>query len=181
VLASSKSGTDIGSLLYGYQLCAATKGKSPNSLAIVTRSVTYLYDFLSSNDLSTDVTQIGVGGMRAFILYLHQKRCFSNHPYSKAQLRGLSRHTINTYMRSIRTFWSWLAEEEIIESNLFSKLKIPKPPKKIITTFSQHQIDLLLRLWVIRLRVIGVWSLFLPPQVEASCHRKICVPCIFPA
>ena len=144
MLASSKSDTDLGSLIYGYQLCAATEGKSPNSLAIVTRSVTYLYDFLSSNDLSTDVTQIGSMEMRAFILYLQQKRCFSNHPYSKAQLRGLSGHTINTYMRSIRAFWSWLAEEEIIESNPFSKLKIPKPPKKIITTFSQHQIDLLL-------------------------------------
>ena len=47
-------------------------------------------------------------------------------------------------MRSIRAFWSWLAEEEIIESNPFSKLQIPKPPKKIITAFSQHQIDLLL-------------------------------------
>ena len=28
VLASSNSGTDISSLLYGYQLCAATEGKS---------------------------------------------------------------------------------------------------------------------------------------------------------
>jgi len=83
-------------------------------------------------------------GMRAFIIYLHQRRCFSNHPYSKAKLRRFPGHTINTYMRSIRAFWSWLAEEEIIESNPFSKLKIPKPPKKIITAFSQHQIDLLL-------------------------------------
>ena len=144
MLASSKSGTDIGSLLHGYQLCAATEGKSPNSLAIVTRSVTYLYDFLSSNGLSTDVTQIGAGELRTFILYLQQKRCFSNHPYSKEQQRGLSGHTINTYMRSIRAFWSWLIEEEIIQSNPFSKLKIPKPPQKIIATFSPHQIELLL-------------------------------------
>ena len=47
-------------------------------------------------------------------------------------------------MRSIRAFWSWLVEEKIIESNPFSKLKIPKPPKKIITTFSPHQIEPLL-------------------------------------
>jgi site-specific recombinase XerD len=94
--------------------------------------------------LGTDVTQIGAGEIRAFILYLQQKRCFSNHPYSRAQQRGLSGHTINTYMRSIRVFWSWLVEEEIIECNPFSKLKIPKPPKKIIATFSPHQIESLL-------------------------------------
>ncbi len=143
-LASSKSGSDIRSLIHSYQLCAATEGKSPNSSAIVVNSVTYLHDFLSDNGLSADVTQIGAGEMRAFILYLMQKRCFSNHPYSKVQQRGLSGHTINTYMRSIRAFWSWLVEEEIIESNPFSKLKIPKPPKKIIATFSPHQIKSLI-------------------------------------
>ncbi|MFC1957909.1 hypothetical protein ACFLX0_03750 [Chloroflexota bacterium] len=94
------------------QLCAATEGKSPNSLAIVINSVTYLYDFLRSSGLNTDVTQIGSIEMRTFILYLQQKRCFSNHPCSKAQQRGLSGHTINTYARSIRAFWSWLVEEE---------------------------------------------------------------------
>ena len=47
-------------------------------------------------------------------------------------------------MRSIRAFWSWLVEEEIIESTPFSKLKIPKPPKKIIAAFSPHQIESLL-------------------------------------
>ena len=128
MLASSRSDTDLGSLIYGYQLCAATEGKSPNSLAIVTRSVTYLYDFHSSNDSSTDVTQIGSMEMRAFILYLQQKRCFSNHPYSKAQQRELSGHTINTYVRSIP----------------FSRIKMPKIPRKVIATFSTSQIESLL-------------------------------------
>jgi site-specific recombinase XerD len=47
-------------------------------------------------------------------------------------------------MRSIRAFWSWLIEEEIIASNPFPRLKIPKPPKKITATFSPYQIELLL-------------------------------------
>ena len=144
MLASSKSCTEIGSLLHGYQLCAATEGKSPNTIAIVTNSLRYLDEFLSGNSLSTDVIQIGAQELRAFILYLQRKRCFSNHPYSKVQQRGLSGHTINTYMRSIRAFWSWLVEEQIIEVNPFSKLKIPKPPKKVIATFSQYQIESLL-------------------------------------
>jgi len=120
---------------------SVTEGKSPNSLAIVINSVTYLYGFLSSSGLSTDVTQIGAGEMRAFILYLQQKRCFSNHPYSKAQQRGLSGHTINTYMRSIRAFWSWLVEEDIIASNLFSRIKIPQPSRKVITPFTEEQAE----------------------------------------
>jgi site-specific recombinase XerD len=135
---------ELLSLVSGYSLCAQTEGKSKNTVAIVINSITYLYLFLSSNGLSTDVTHIGAEEIRAFILYLQQKRCFSNHPYSKAQDRRLSGHTVNTYMRSIRAFWSWLVEEEVIESNPFSRLKIPKPPKKIMTTFSQSQLESLL-------------------------------------
>ncbi len=128
VLTSSKSDADISSLLHGYQLCAATEGKSPNALVIVINSVVYFYDFLSNSGLSTDVTQIVTGEMRVFILYLQQKRCLSNHPYSKAEQRELSGRTINTYVRSIP----------------FSRIKMPKIPRKVIATFPTSQIKSLL-------------------------------------
>jgi site-specific recombinase XerD len=47
-------------------------------------------------------------------------------------------------MRSIRAFWSWLVSEEIIDTNPFSKLRIPKPPRKVMATFSPYQIESLL-------------------------------------
>ena len=144
LLRQKIASTELSTLMSGYSLCAQTEGKSKNTVTIVGNSLTYLCHFLSSNGLSTDVTQVGSREIRAFILHLQQKRCFSNHPYSKAQQRGLSGHTINTYMRSIRAFWSWLVQEEIITSNPFSKLRIPKPPKKVMATFSPYQIESLL-------------------------------------
>ena len=144
LLRQKITSTELLSLTSGYSLCAQTEGKSRNTVTIVANSLTYLCHFLSSNGLSTDVTQVGSREIRAFILHLQQKRCFSNHPYSKAQQRGLSGHTINTYMRSIRAFWSWLVQEEIITFNPFSKLRIPNPPKKVIDTFSLYQIESLL-------------------------------------
>jgi len=45
-------------LIAGYQLCAATEGKSPSAIAIVTSSVSYFQDFLVSEGRSKDVTQI---------------------------------------------------------------------------------------------------------------------------
>jgi site-specific recombinase XerD len=47
-------------------------------------------------------------------------------------------------MRSIRAFWSWLVEEDIIDTNPFSRLRIPKPPRKIIITFLQSHLQSLL-------------------------------------
>jgi site-specific recombinase XerD len=131
-------------LLQGYRLCAATEGKSPNAIAIVTYSVSYFQSFLTTQRISTNATQISYHEMRAFILYLQQKRCFSNHRFNHAQDRGLSGHTINCYLRSLRIFFSWLVSEGIIGTNPFDRVKIPRPPRKIIPTFTDSQIQQLL-------------------------------------
>ena len=131
-------------MLQGYQLCATTEGKSPNTIAIVTNSVSYFQDFLASQRISCDVTQISQHEIRAFILYLQQKRRFSGHRFNHSQDKGLSGHTVNCYLRSLRIFFSWLVSEGIIDTNPFERAKIPRAPRKSIPTFSDSQIRQLL-------------------------------------
>ena len=133
-MPSTLSMTDLPGLIQGYRLCAKTEGKSDKTIAIVANSVRYLEEFLRSEGLPTNVTQIGPREIRTFILYLQQKRRFSGHPFNKTQDRGLSGHTIDCYLRSIRAFWSWLVSEEVMETNPLARLKIPKAPKKVVTT-----------------------------------------------
>ena len=143
-LASSKNGNDIMTLLEGYQLCAATEGKSGKTIEIVTRSVTYFTRFLTAHGINTDAALVGRAEIRAFIHYLQQKKCFSGHPVTPPLERGLSSHSISCYLRSLRSFFSWLTSEEIIEPNPFAKVKIPRPERKVIPTFSDGQIEQLL-------------------------------------
>ena len=131
-------------LLQGYRLCAATEGKSLNSIAIVTCSVNYFLEFLVSHGASTDAAQTSLHEIRAFIFHLQQKPCFSNHPFTPVQDKGLSGHTVNCYVRSLRIFFSWLVSEEIIGINPFDRVKIPRPPRKVMPTFSVLQIQQLL-------------------------------------
>jgi site-specific recombinase XerD len=138
------SATDLARLIQGYRLCAQTEGKSKKTIDAVTSSVTYLERFLRSEGLTTDATGIGPGEIRVFILHLQQKRCFSDHPFARSQERGLSGHTINCYLRSIRAFWSWLINEGIVDETPFARVKIPKAPSKVIPTLSNTQIDVLL-------------------------------------
>jgi hypothetical protein len=92
VLASSKTEhqdpRELGQLIAGYRLCARSEGKSKNTIDIVANSVGYFEGFLRSEGLPTDITRIGVREIRAFILYLQQKRCFSNHRFSRRKKRG---------------------------------------------------------------------------------------------
>jgi site-specific recombinase XerD len=135
---------ELQHLIAGYQLCAATEGKSPNAIAIVTSSVSYFQRFLTSQKINTDATRISHHEIRVFILYLQQKRCFSNHRFNHAQDRGLSGHTVNCYLRSLRIYFSWLVSEGIIGTNPFDRVKIPRPPRKVIPTFTDSQIQQLL-------------------------------------
>jgi integrase/recombinase XerD len=94
--------------------------------------------------METDVTLITAREIRAFILYLQRKSCFSEHPYIRPRQHGLSSHTIHCYLRSVRAFWSWLADEEIIHDNPFHRVKLPRVTKKVIPTFSPSQLQGLL-------------------------------------
>ncbi len=138
------SANDLAALVQGYRLCARTEGKSDRTIAIVANSVTYLDRFLSSEGLPTTATAIGPMELRAFILHLQQKRCFSGHPLNRALERGLSGHTINCYLRSTRAFWSWLVSEGFVDANPFVKLRLPRAPQKVIPTFSDLQLQQLL-------------------------------------
>jgi len=136
--------TELANLAGGYALCARADGKSKLTIQAVTSSVRYLERFLDSEGLPTDVTQIWAGEIRAFIIYLQRKRCFSEHPCSRPQEKVLSSHSVNSYMRSIRAFWSWLIAEGIVDRTPFSVVKVPKAQKKVVNTFSGKQLEALL-------------------------------------
>ena len=133
---TKNAATELGVLIEGYTLCSRAEGKSPKTISTVTSSVSYLERYLSSEGWPTDAKYIGPNEIRAFILYLKSKKRFSQHPYATPQQDGLSDHSINCYVRSVRAFWSWLAGEGIIDENPFARVKVPRAPRKVIPTFS---------------------------------------------
>ncbi len=103
-LVHQRPRTDLTCLLEGYSLCSLSEGKNPNHIALVTTSVKLMSRFLAANGLPTDAMEIDVPDVRSFIRYLQTTPRFAHHPFTRAQDGGLSGHTINAYMRSIRAF-----------------------------------------------------------------------------
>jgi len=124
-----------------YRICATADGKAPKTIELMTSSVMLFERFLASEGRSTSVAEIGPGEIRGFILHLKRRACFSNHPYARPQARGLSPHTVNSYLRSVRAFWSWLEGEGIIIDNPFERIRIPRAPGKVMPTFSNSQLN----------------------------------------
>lgn len=130
----------LESLMEGYRLSARSEGKSLSTIAIVEASVRYLGEFLDSEGLSTEVGEIGANEIRRFIVSLRERPRFANHRFTRPQTGHLSGHTINGYLRGLRSFWSWLEREEFIEANPFRAVRIPKAPIKVIPTFTDEQL-----------------------------------------
>jgi len=141
-----KRGTraDLAHLMEGYKLCAQSEGKSSATIAIVEASVRYLEQFLSTNGLSADIARIEVRELRQFIVYLQGRQRFAQHRFTKPQQNHLSGHTVNGYLRALRAFWAWVQREGFIEESPFSKVQIPKAPRKVMPTFTEEQLRRLL-------------------------------------
>ncbi len=127
--------------LAAYRICAKAEAKSPKTVSWVTDAIRYFSDFLG-DDVKLD--EIDANELRRFIIALQQRRAFSNHPYTKTQDRGLSPETVRAYTRAIKSFFSFLEREELIPHNPMSKVRLPNTPKKVMPTFSEHDLEKLL-------------------------------------
>jgi len=131
-------------LIESYALCLSTEGKSPRTIEWYATNLKRFARFLSDNNLSESVTEIGTGEARRFISHLQTEvKRWENHASIKDDKR-LSAFSVQGYARTVKAFWSWLQDEGYISCNTMASLKLPKTPKKIISTFSQEQIQQML-------------------------------------
>jgi len=132
--------TKLEDLLEFYVLCAQSRGDSEKTISQTRTVVNLLKGYLEEHELSTNASQIGFLEFRGFIRDLQQRPKFACHPYAKPQADNLSPHTINSYLRALRAAWNGWVAEGLLETSPFSKIRIPKVPKKAIPTFSEEQL-----------------------------------------
>lgn len=133
--------TELDDLLEYYLLFARARGDSEKTIGQTKTAVNLLKEYLQSQGLSTNALEIGPVEIRHFIRDLQQRPKFAHHPYAKPQTDTLSPHSVNSYLRALRAGWnSWVAEG-LLDTSPFSKVKIPKVPKKVIPTFSEQQLS----------------------------------------
>ena len=128
----------------GYILTARAEGKSPKTIDWVAASVGYFAAFLHRYQEPSDVRFITHLHLRAFSVELQGRPAYQYHPLTRPQDRLLSPHSVNAYVRGVSAFWKWLIDEEVLEVNPFKKVKMPKVPRKVMSTFSSAQLSALL-------------------------------------
>lgn len=129
---------ELGTLIQGFHLSYQTEGKSMKTVEWYTCFLERFRVFLEQNGLPTSINQLDKNHIRQFILYLQRE---ARTPRTNKFLSGA---TVQGYVRTLKAFFSWLAREDYTSSNLMAKIPVPKSETKVITTFSDGQIQSLL-------------------------------------
>ncbi len=119
---------ELENLIQGFKLSCQTEGKSPKTIEWY---VTFLYKFLAFLKLgnySTDTSQINKEIIRMFILYLQKE---TRTPRSK---KPLSPATVQGYVRTLKSFFSWVVREEYLPDSPTAKIPVPKAPSNVFSS-----------------------------------------------
>ena len=124
--------------LFIYKNFTDAENKSPRTIESTLATVSDFNRFLGSLE---DIKNIRPEDLRNYIQHLQSKSRWSNHPTIKQSHGHLSDHSIATYVRTIRAFFSWLTRENFLEINPFAKVKPPKAPRKIVSTLTSEEAE----------------------------------------
>ena len=105
------------------------KGLTPNTLESYTRDMEQFIKYLDNNNIS-DLTKVNKTIIITYLLHL--------------QKSGKASSTISRNLASIRCFYQYLINEDLIKEDPTLNLKSPKPEKKSPSILTKEEVNLLL-------------------------------------
>ena len=132
----------LGDFLLIYEKFAKAENKSPRTIQSIKEAVSQFDNFLGG---CPDVEEVKAEDLREYIRYLQQKPKWSGHPLIKQDHGNLSDNAIASYVRSIRSLWSWLKREKFLADNPFEQVKPPKTTERIVEPLTPEDVSKLLK------------------------------------
>jgi len=116
------------------------KGNSDKTISNYRKYVTYFIDFIGEDKTTYDIS---LPILNSYHLSMKNKVRYQGHPY-RSEGGKISSTTLQTYIRQLRAYLSWLYEEGYIETNFVEKFRLPKAEKKLVSILTDEEIDKLL-------------------------------------
>ena len=126
----------IASLLSRYTLTAQAEGLSPKTVTNVKLAIGLFAGFLGG---VRDVSEVTADDLRRFIVSAQRRNKWAG--MAQAQTQKISDTTVYTYVKGIKSYWSWLTRESIIPDNPLARVPVPKLPKKLPRVLTETEIQ----------------------------------------
>ncbi len=126
----------------GYLLDGQVRGLTPKTLEWYRQKLQHVAAVLAQEQEITQLEAITPGHLRAFVLHMQQTKANENNPMKPTEEERLvSPLTVKGYVQVVRGFFAWCVEEELLKTNPAQRLKLPKVPSYLITTFTPEQLQ----------------------------------------
>jgi integrase/recombinase XerD len=125
--------TNLEGYFHLYRQFATSEGNSSRTINSYIEDVTAFSKFLGN---CPNVSQITADDLRRYILHLKTQPRYAAHPTIQSRDSPLSDDSIASYVRGIRSFWSWMEREGFIDENPFERVKPPKLHEKVVEPVS---------------------------------------------
>ncbi|WP_130807125.1 site-specific tyrosine recombinase XerD [Senegalia massiliensis] len=106
------------------------KELSQNTIECYTRDLNQFINYLNENDITEDLTEISQTSIITYMLYLERK--------------GRASSTISRRLASIRAFYQYLLNKNLIKKDPTLNLKSPKKNKRVPETLTLKEVDIFL-------------------------------------
>jgi site-specific recombinase XerD len=123
-----------------YTLYALAKGYSQKTINDQLSNVRAFCHFLNCRDL----TMVNAEDLQRYIVHLREKKVWDEKK-GRIQDRPLSATSVNSYFRSIRSFWNYLLSAGKIPVNPLSGVSAPKLPKVLPKVLTEDELRLVVK------------------------------------
>lgn len=157
---------DLTRLFTHYAHSNRSDGKSPKTVSWYGEMLADFVKFLSSTNRDLVLSEFSAETVREYII--------------AQQERGLSPFTVQSKVRALKAFSSWLFAEQYTPGNLLSNVKLPRAPIKLIEPLTATEIDRLIGmqnpLTTMGSRNIAILITLLDTGLRASelCNLRLC-------
>jgi len=135
-----KDGIPLERLVRHFEAYNRSEGKSPATVYWYSRVLTYFGDYLKEHNLSDTLGDLDTFTVREFILYLQTKKKWNRHPYVSMPRGNLAAVSVQTYVRALRAFFSWLHREGYTGEHILADLKPPRAPQKLVEVLTDDEV-----------------------------------------
>lgn len=132
----------LDNFIFVYEKFALSENKSPRTIQSIKAAVSQFDNFLGG---CPDVKEVKAENLREYIRYLQQKPKWSGHPSIKQDHGILTDNAIASYIRSIRSLWSFLKREKFIDVNPFEEVQPPDITERIVDPQTPEDVSSLLK------------------------------------
>ena len=124
-------------LIDQYLVSLRADGRTPATIEWHRHALGLFRSWLTEEDIPTEPSAWSPTVLRQYIVALTEQ------PRRSGKM--LSPSSVNSMVRSLKAFCRWLQREEIIDRDLFSKVKVPKAPTLVMPVLSSAELQAILR------------------------------------